>query len=152
MLDAIKTFLNELTGTAEKKDLGEDDYRLAAAALLFHVIAVDGVVLPGEREKLSTLLAGQFSLHKDETAELLAAAETADKEAVDLYGFTSILKWKLEIADRERIVEMMWNLVYADGAVHEFEDNVIWRAAELLGVSSQKRISLKQRAREGAGD
>jgi len=152
MLDAIKTFLNELTGATEKKDLRADDYRLAAAALLFHVIAVDGVVLPGEREILSQLLARQFDLDKDDTAELLAAAETADKEAIDLYGFTSILKWKLEVSDRERIVEMMWKLVYADGAVHEFEDNVIWRVAELLGVSSQKRISLKLSARDSDSD
>ena len=50
-------------------------------------------------------------------------------------------------ADRERIVEMMWQLVYADGSVHEFEDNVVWRVAELLGVSSQVRIRLKQAVR-----
>ena len=36
-------------------------------------------------------------------------------------------------AGRLRIVEMMWELVYADGQVSEFEDNVIWRAADLLG-------------------
>lgn len=152
MLDAIKTFLNELTGETEKKEMDADEYRLAAAALLFHVIAVDGVVLPDERKLLSELLARQFDLDKKATAELLDAAETADNEAIDLYSFTSVLKWKLEVADRERIVEMMWRLVYADGSVHEFEDNVIWRVAELLGVSSQKRMSLKQSARDGLGD
>jgi len=46
---------------------------------------------------------------------------------------------------RLRIVEMMWELVYADGQVTEFEDNVVWRAADLLGVSSRDRIELKQR-------
>ena len=48
-------------------------------------------------------------------------------------------------AGRLRIVEMMWELVYADGQVSEFEDNVIWRAADLLGVSSRDRIDLKHR-------
>jgi uncharacterized tellurite resistance protein B-like protein len=37
----------------------------------------------------------------------------------------------------------MWELVYADGQVSEFEDNVVWRAADLLGVSSRDRIDLK---------
>jgi uncharacterized tellurite resistance protein B-like protein len=46
---------------------------------------------------------------------------------------------------RKRIVEMMWELVYADGNVSEFEDNVMWRAADLLGVSSRDRIQLKHR-------
>jgi uncharacterized tellurite resistance protein B-like protein len=48
-------------------------------------------------------------------------------------------------AGRLRIVEMMWELVYADGQVSEFEDNVVWRAADLLGVSSRDRIDLKHR-------
>jgi uncharacterized tellurite resistance protein B-like protein len=46
---------------------------------------------------------------------------------------------------RLRIVEMMWELVYADGPVTEFEDNVVWRAADLLGVASRDRIELKHR-------
>jgi uncharacterized tellurite resistance protein B-like protein len=46
---------------------------------------------------------------------------------------------------RLRMVEMMWELVYADGQVTEFEDNVVWRAADLLGVSSRDRIDLKHR-------
>jgi uncharacterized tellurite resistance protein B-like protein len=46
---------------------------------------------------------------------------------------------------RLRIVEMMWELVYADGQVSEFEDNVVWRAADLLGISSRDRIELKHR-------
>jgi uncharacterized tellurite resistance protein B-like protein len=49
---------------------------------------------------------------------------------------------------RLRIVEMMWELVYADGQVSEFEDNVVWRAADLLGVSSRDRIELKHRVAE----
>ena len=77
----------------------------------------------------------------------MAEAEAADKEAVDLYGFTSVLKQQLDVKDRERIVGMMWELVFADGNVHEFEDNLVWRAAELLGVSSQARIRLKQSLR-----
>jgi uncharacterized tellurite resistance protein B-like protein len=40
---------------------------------------------------------------------------------------------------------MMWELVYADGQVSEFEDNVVWRAADLLGVSARDRIDLKHR-------
>jgi uncharacterized tellurite resistance protein B-like protein len=51
-------------------------------------------------------------------------------------------------AGRLRIVEMMWELVYADGNVTEFEDNVVWRAADLLGISSRDRLELKHRVAE----
>jgi uncharacterized tellurite resistance protein B-like protein len=45
---------------------------------------------------------------------------------------------------------MMWELVYADGKVSEFEENVVWRAADLLGVSSRERIDLRHRVAGGA--
>ena len=94
----------------------------------------------------------RFALEPDEAAALVAAAQGADAEAVDLYRFTSVLKQRLDIDDRERIIAMMWKLSFADGKVHELEDNVIWRVAELLGVSTQARIRLKQAARDAAGE
>ena len=148
MLDAIRQFIADLTGMPEARRFGDDDYRLAAAALLFHATAIDGIVSAEERAKLHELLKLRFDLDDSDADQLAAAAEAADNEAVDLYGFTSILARRLDEAGRERIVEMMWELVFADGMVHEFEDNLIWRVAELLGVPSQTRIRLKQAVRD----
>ncbi len=147
MISALKQFLADLTGDKQPENLGEDRCRLAAAALLFHVIAIDGVVSAEEKVTLRDLLKQRFELDDDDVDELMVEAEAADREAVDLYSFTSVLKRQLDDKDRERIVEMMWELVFADGTVHEFEDNLVWRAAELLGVSSQARIRLKQAVR-----
>lgn len=147
MIPAIRRFLAELAGTPEQKAFSEDDLRLAAAALLFHVIAIDDEIADEERAKLRDLLMRRFALDERDTEALVKAAEAADHEAVDLYGFTSVLKRHLDDEGRERIIEMMWQLVFADGKVHEFEDNLIWRVAELLGVSSQARIRLKQSVR-----
>ena len=69
----------------------------------------------------------------------------ADRDAIDLYRFTSLLNRSLDEAGRLRIVEMMWEIVYADRRVTELEDNLIWRAADLLGISSRERIELRQR-------
>ena len=151
LLAAIKRFLSDASRREARPATGEDELQLAAAALLFHVVAVDGVVSDEERAMLTNLLARRFDLDPAEAASLAKAAESADAEAVDLYGFTSILKRRLDEADRERIIEMMWQLVYADGSVHEFEDNVVWRVAELLGVPSQTRIRLKKSVRGNAG-
>ena len=75
---------------------------------------------------------------------MIAIANERDKEAVDLYGFTSVLKRELDEAGRIEIIEMMWKLVFADGEIHEFEDNLVWRVAELLGVSRRDRIRMRQ--------
>jgi uncharacterized tellurite resistance protein B-like protein len=151
MISALKRFLADLGGEPDPKPMSEDEGRLAAAALLYHVTAIDGTIEDGERSRLRALLADRFALDDKALDALMAAAEDADRQAVDLYGFTSVLKSRLELAERERIVAMMWQLVYADGKVHEFEDNLIWRTAELLGVSSEVRIRLKQVARDHGG-
>jgi uncharacterized tellurite resistance protein B-like protein len=151
MLAAIRRFFARMTGESEDVTTGENEVRLAVAALLFHVIAVDGVVLKEERAALAELLERRFDLGPDEAAALLASAEVADAEAVDLYGFTSVIKRELDQAERDRLIGMMWKMVYADGKVHEFQDNVVWRVAELLGVPSQTRIRLKQSVRGNGG-
>jgi uncharacterized tellurite resistance protein B-like protein len=151
MIDAIRRFFAEITsGGDDTMALGEEQVRLAVAALLFRVIAIDGAVSEAERAALGDVLKRHFDLDPQATRSLVEAAENAEAEAVDLYGFTSVLKSRLESADRERIVEMMWQMVYADGKVDEFENNVVWRVAELLGVSTQTRIRLKQAVRDRA--
>jgi uncharacterized tellurite resistance protein B-like protein len=150
MLDRIRSFLDRLASNdGPRTGIGEDEVKVAVAALLHHVIAVDGAVSPQERTLLTELLKTRFDLDPAETRSLADAGERADADAVDLYSFTSVLKRRLDVEDRERIIEMMWRLVYADGGVHEFEDNVVWRVAELLAVPTQVRIRLKQATRGG---
>ncbi|MBN9022778.1 MAG: TerB family tellurite resistance protein [Rhizobiales bacterium] len=151
MISALKRFLADLGSDPDPEPMSADEGRLAAAALLFHVMAIDGSIEDEERSRLRALLRTRFSLDDAGLDALMEAAETADRQAVDLYGFTSVLKRRLDIAERERIVGMMWEMVYADGKLHEFEDNLIWRTAELLGVSSEVRIRLKQLARDHGG-
>jgi uncharacterized tellurite resistance protein B-like protein len=145
MLEALKNFLAEFSdGSKQPHHFAEGDYRLAAAALLVHVMSIDGNVSDKEMRTLRGLLQSRFALTDPETEELIDAATAADREAVDLYHFTSLLNRSLDEEGRKRMVEMMWEIVYADGQRSEFEDNVIWRAADLLGISSRERIELRR--------
>ncbi|MEP2703437.1 MAG: TerB family tellurite resistance protein [Roseibium sp.] len=151
MLNALKSFVREITfGDSGKKTFAEDDKRLAAAALLFHLIDIDGVIDDNESAMLREILQSHYGLTDQETTELIAAAKQRDEEAVDLYGFTSVLKRTTDEDERLAIVEMMWEVVYADGHVHEFEDNTIWRVAELLGVSSRDRMTIRHKVAKSA--
>jgi uncharacterized tellurite resistance protein B-like protein len=146
MLDAFKSFVAELTGGDKKpEEFGEGDYRLAAAALLLHAASIDGEPGAAERDMLHALLKRRFELDDAATGRLIDAATVAEQEAIDLYHFTSLLNRTLDEESRLRLIEMMWQIAYADGRVTEFEDNLIWRAADLLGISSQNRIALRRR-------
>ena len=131
----------------------EHDYRLAAAALLVHAAAIDGSVSEAAQAKLHGVIRQRFNLDDDAADELVAEATEVERNAIDLYQFTARLNRTLDDAGRARMVEMMWQIVYADGVVTEFEDNLIWRAADLLGVSQGERIALRERvaAASGAG-
>lgn len=146
MLKQLKKFLREVTvGESGKKEFEADDERLCAAALMVHIISVDGIVDDAEREKLRSVLKSNYDLDEADATELMEEARKRNLEAVDLYGFTSVLKRQLDVEGRRRIVEMMWEMVYADGEVHEFEDNTVWRVTELLGIPASDRLALRRR-------
>ena len=146
MFEAIKSFVAELAaGDRDGSSFGDDDYRIAFAALLVHAAAVDGKVSHAERDQLTALLKQRFDLDDAAAGELVEQATAAEREAIDLYQFTSQLNRSLDEVQRLRMIEMMWQIAYADDAVTEFENNLIWRVADLLGVSSHERIALRQR-------
>jgi uncharacterized tellurite resistance protein B-like protein len=146
MFDSFKSFIAELVdGDKHPSQFGDDDYRLAATALLVHAAAIDGEMSQRERDKLHAIIKKRFNLDEALTNELIDKATAAEHEAVDLYHFTHVLNHALDEEGRAKVVEMMWEIVYADGQRDELEDNLLWRAADLLGVSARERIELRRR-------
>ena len=154
MLDKLRQFIAEVASplTQDNRPFSETDYRLAATALLIHVVSLDGEPSEVEKQKLHAVLQARFQLDAATATQLIAEATLVEGEAVDLYHFTSVIMRSVDEDGRKRIVEMLWELVYADGNVSEFEDNVVWRAADLLGVSSRDRIHLKHRIAQDQTD
>ena len=145
MLEEIRHLLAELRGGGKHPHhFDADDYRVAAAALLVHVATLDHALTDPTRQKLGALLKAQFSLTDALTDELIQAAVAADRDAVDFYHFTHLLMRTLDEKGRLRVVEMLWKMAFSDGAISEFEDNVMWRVADLLAVSPHERIALRQ--------
>jgi uncharacterized tellurite resistance protein B-like protein len=150
MLTRLRQFISDVVAPLEPEQLtfDADGCRLAATALLIHVISLDGEPTNVEKRKLHALLETRFGLDPGTTDRLIAQATLVEGEAVDLYHFTSVIMRAMDEPGRVRIIEMMWELVYADGSVTEFEENVVWRAADLLAVSSHDRIALKRQVAE----
>lgn len=156
MFDRLLSFLNELPSAERKTDaLGPDDPRVAAAALLFHVMDADGVRDKAEQRRLKAGMSEAYGVTGSELEAVLKAGEEADREAVDLYAFTSVLKRELDEEARAEFIRLMWEVVFADGEMHELEDNMVWRVAELMGVSNRARVLLRKDVRDhedGSGE
>ncbi len=144
MFERVLSFLRDLPASEAKPSA--DDPRVAASALLYHVMNADGVRQDVEWERFKEILAKTYSIRGDELDALAAAGERADNEAIDLYAFTSVLKRHLDADARKAFIGLMWEIVYADGELHELEDNTVWRVAELIGVERQDRIEARRKA------
>jgi uncharacterized tellurite resistance protein B-like protein len=119
MLDGLRHFIADVISPTAQETRSFDDtgYRLAATALLIHVISLDGEPSEVEKRKLHSLLESRFELDPGTADQLIAAATLVEGEAVDLYHFTSVIMRSVDEEGRLRIIEMMWELVYVDGEV-----------------------------------
>ena len=137
MFDAITRFFS-----GPEEAMADNDPRLAVAVLLVHLAAVDGTVGEEEKKAVRGALQDYYGLDEDAVRKLVREARRKDAEAVDFYHFTSALA-ALEEEQRLDIVRMMWQVVFADKKNHELEDNMVWRIAELIGISARQRTTLR---------
>ncbi len=139
MFEAISRLFNK-----PETALSSHDPKLAVAVLLVHLASVDGQMKDEERKTIRGALIDHYELDEGSVDRLIKEASLRDAEAVDFYRFTSALT-SLEMEDRIEIIRMMWTVVFSDKKNHELEDNMVWRVAELIGVSSRDRTILRNR-------
>jgi uncharacterized tellurite resistance protein B-like protein len=148
MIDRIKALF---AGGADELPR-TDELHVAAAALLVESALLDGHFDAAERANIERLLRERFGLGDEEVATLIAEAELAVEKTGQLYGFTRVIKDRYEPAERIAIVEMLWEVAFADGAVDHFESNLIRRVGGLLFVTDRDRGLAKQRVQARLGN
>lgn len=150
LLDGLRALLGTLAGGDAARRPSAEDPRVAAAALLFHVMDADGVRENSERARIRAVLADAYRLDEGALQNLIDAGQAAEAEGVDLYRFTSVLMRHWSAAERTAFVGLLWEIVFADGELHELEDHTLWRVADLLAVDTRDRVTLRRAAADRA--
>jgi len=145
MWKKIATFLRPSTDDQKQGKNDLEELRLATAALLFRAGNIDGNISETELCKLSKILVTHFNLNKVELGDLIDVARADEQRSIDLYSFTKIITEQLDQSGRIAVIELMWEVILADDVIDDFEANLIWRVAELIGVSARDRVLLKQK-------
>jgi len=133
--------------TKDLKAAAFDEKDLAAAALLVEAACMDGLG-SDERQVIDKLLTGRFGLSEAEAEALFEEAQSIQAEATHLMRFTRTIKENYSEEERIALIEMLWEVAYADGIIHELEDNLIRRVAGLIYVTDHARGEAKKRVRE----
>ena len=128
-----------------------DRLHLAAACLLVEAARMDDTITAEERAHIHTLLSGRFGLDTGETEELVRSAEKLTEGPAQWYAFTSRIKDHCDYEERIEIIEMLWEVVYADGELHHLESSLLRRVGGLLYVSDRDRGEALRRVKARKG-
>jgi len=126
----------------------EDELRHAAAVILVEAALVDGFASPDELAEVQALIEKRFDLPGDAAAELITQARAVAESATDYERFTRVIKERFDSEERIGMMQMLWQVLLADGVLDAYEDSLARRIAALLHVTDRDRALAKRRAQQ----
>ena len=147
MLADIRKFLDKHLGPANAVASNRHTLEVATAALLVEIVRMVGDVQPMEREAVWRAVRDKFHLTDLEARTLIDLAEQEARDATDYYQFTSIINRRFSQPQKIRVIELLWEVAYADQVAHPYEEHLIRKLADLLYVDHRDYITAKLRAR-----
>jgi len=147
----LKRLMSLFADEAGPAKAAPDRLALAAAVLLVEAARLDETVSAEENARILSLVQERFGVTAAEAAELVEEAERLSDRHGDWHRFTSQLRDALDEAERIRLVEMLWEVVYADGELHHLESSLLRRVGGLLYVSDRDRGAARQRVLQRLG-
>jgi uncharacterized tellurite resistance protein B-like protein len=151
MLTAIREFFDAHMGKSASAPDARHAIGLATAALLVEVGRLDAEIDAAERAAMLRAVREKFGLSGEEAETLIDLAEAEAREATDYYQFTSLINRHFSQEQRQRVIELMWQVAYADAELSAHEQHVVRKIADLLYVPHSAYIAAKLRARDAAG-
>jgi uncharacterized tellurite resistance protein B-like protein len=153
MINRIKSFFVDHRARTDAPDRHHsvDEFHLAAAALLVHAASVDNHFGEDERAMIMTLVENRLDLTPEEARTLFDAAHEAADRSIQLHGFTHAVKNGFSYEERVGLIEMLWEVVYADGKLDEFESQLMRRIGGLIYVDDRDRGMARKRVLERLG-
>jgi uncharacterized tellurite resistance protein B-like protein len=119
---------------------------LSTALLLVELARADFNVAEEERARIVELLAARFGLAAEQASALYDEARSQAGRAVSLHEYLRALNSTLGPADKGQLIEMLWQVAYADGRVDQYEEHLLRKLADLLYVSQEDYIRAKLKA------
>jgi uncharacterized tellurite resistance protein B-like protein len=151
MLKALRNFFDQHLAPPADEPPANAQRRAqrAAAVLLVEVARSDHEFSTPEREAVLGSVQRRFGLSDAEAQEMVTLAEAESREAHDIFQFTSKIDALFSLEQKVRLIEELWRAAYADSALHEREEHLIRRVADMLHLSHSQFIAAKLRVLGG---
>lgn len=143
MIDSLRQLLNG--GSPDPAGDARGSVEVALAALLVEAANADRHFDATERATICRLLERRFRLSPDQARALFAAGAREAERAVEIFHLTRTLTERLSHAERVELIEMLWEVAYADRGLDKYEDSLLRRVGGLIDVSDRERGLARQR-------
>ena len=140
-----KFFLSKVSPPGEPAR--PDAVAIAACALLLEIANADTAFNETERDRILRAIREDFGVAPHDVAEIVRLAEEERRESVDLYQFTKLVSERFSRDERLRLLEVIWGVVYSDGALTAAENQLARRIAELLGFQHPEVQAVRERVK-----
>jgi len=152
MIDSIRAWISgDWPDRREEIGRRQEALQVALTALLIEAAHSDNQFDEAERGVVAQLLESRFNLSRSDADALLAAGETAASESAELFHFTRIINQRLSFEERVELIEMLWEVAYADRVLDEYEDSLLRRVGGLIYVPDRERGMARQRVLKRLG-
>jgi uncharacterized tellurite resistance protein B-like protein len=128
---------------AADKRADHDPLRLATAAVLLDIAYADGTFTPAEDGNIVEYLRRTFQLDEASAQELIEAAAEIRSHTIDYFAITSYIRKSMSMEERINIVKTMWRMAYSDGRLTEYENYLVRKLSDLLGIEHHVMIEAK---------
>ena len=143
-MNFIKNLFKKENSKSDTVSFEPTELQIAVSKILVRTAKIDDEFHILEEQKILELLNKYFSLNDEDSKNLMELGISEEKSATDLYTYTNTIKKSLELNERKKIIEMMWQIIVTDDNFDPYENNLVWRVAELIGISTRERVQIKK--------
>jgi uncharacterized tellurite resistance protein B-like protein len=143
-MNFIKNLFKKESSKSDIVSFEPTELQIAVSKILVRTAKIDDEFHILEEQKILELLTKYFSLNDEDSKNLMELGISEEKSATDLYAYTNTIKKSLELNERKKIIEMMWQIIVTDDNFDPYENNLVWRVAELIGISTRERVQIKK--------
>lgn len=145
MIDVVKRFFGKVTqenGPTSVQN-AEHDIKVATCALLVEIAKIDEKFTQAEMEKIISILKERYGLSQEYADALIAEAEKELEKSVDLWQFARLINENYTNLEKIKIIETLWDIVYVDGKMDQYEHYLMNKLKNLLRLSHNQLIAAK---------
>ena len=152
MIDILKRFFSSDTENGKASSSGKDNDRnvmVAVCALFLEMGRIDETFTEQETAHVLSILRDKYGVAGEAVDLLIAEADRELHESVDLWQFARVINDRYRIDQKEKLIERLWQLVYVDGKMDQYEHYLMNKLSKLLGLSHKQMIDAKLKVLHG---